>query len=169
MKTVATTLLMLALVNAPVFAQKTPVEGFIKSTGYEFGEKWLDSGRRTHFFSVKSTSEVTVFGENVGFRGKAELDWGFTIVDKFMNGRISTRHIWTSDKDPATKFKGHNICELTAGSASCVLWLKGYGEFAGKILELNTNEKDDAAREGDESGPNVYILEGYLMDEPTEE
>ena len=52
MKTVATTLLMLALVNAPVFAQKTPVEGFIKSTGYEFGEKWLDSGRRTHFFSV---------------------------------------------------------------------------------------------------------------------
>ena len=86
-----------------------------------------------------------------------------------MNGRISTRHIWISDKDPATKFKGHNICELTAGSASCVLWLKGYGEFAGKILELNTNEKDDAAREGDESGPNVYILEGYLMDEPKEE
>ena len=74
MKAVATTLLMLALVNAPVFAQKTSVEGFIKSTGYEFGEKWLDSGRRTHFFSVKSTSEVTVFGENVGFRGKAELD-----------------------------------------------------------------------------------------------
>lgn len=169
MKTVAATLLMLALVHAPVFAQKTPVGGFIKSTGYEFGEKWLDSGRRTHFFSVKSTSEVTVFGENVGFRGKAELDWGFTIVDKFMNGRISTRHIWTSDKDPATKFKGHNICELTAGSASCVLWLKGYGEFAGKILELNTNEKDDAAREGAESGPNVYILEGYLMDEPKEE
>ena len=39
MKAVATTLLVLALAHAPVFAQKTPVEGFIKSTGYEFGEK----------------------------------------------------------------------------------------------------------------------------------
>ena len=169
MKTVATTLLMLALVHAPVFAQKLLWMDSSNLLDTNSVKKWLDSGRRTHFFSVKSTSEVTVFGENVGFRGKAELDWGFTIVDKFMNGRISTRHIWTSDKDPATKFKGHNICELTAGSASCVLWLKGYGEFAGKILELNTNEKDDAAREGDESGPNVYILEGYLMDEPKEE
>ena len=43
-------------------------------------------------------------------------------------------------------------------------WLKGYGEFAGKILKFNTYEKDDAARAGDESGPNVALpLKDYLV------
>ena len=117
MKTHIASLFGLVLLGSPVLAEKIPVEGFIKSIGYEFGEKWLDSGRRTHFFSVKSTSEVTVFGENVGYRGNVEHDWGFMIVDKFMYDRVLTKHIWTSDKDLATKFKGHNICELTGGSA----------------------------------------------------
>ena len=84
MKTHIASLLGLVLLGSPVLAEKIPVEGFIKSNGYEFGEKWLDSGCRIHFFSVKSTGEVTVFGKIVGFRGNVELGWGFTIVNKFI-------------------------------------------------------------------------------------
>ena len=65
------------------------------------------------------------------------------------------------------KFKGHGICDLTAGSATCVSWLKGYGEYDGKILELTPSESASASRESDgNSGPNLYKLEGVLMDEP---
>ena len=42
MKTHIASLLGLVLLGSPVLAEKIPVEGFIKSIGYEFGEKWLD-------------------------------------------------------------------------------------------------------------------------------
>jgi hypothetical protein len=168
MKAVATTLLVLALAHAPVFAEKIPVEGWYKSTGSEFGEKWKDSGRRTHFFSVKDTAEVTIYGENFGFKGKAESDWALSIFDKYVNGTIVSRSVWTSEKDSLSGFKGHKRCELTGGSTTCVMWFKGFGEFKGKILELNFNEKD-AVETDEKDGPNLYILEGSFMDEPTDE
>ena len=31
---------------------------------------------------------------------------------------------------------------LTSGSATCVMWFKGFGEYDGKIMELTFNEKD---------------------------
>ena len=74
MKKVITTLLSLLLLGSTILAEKIPVEGWLKSTGSEFGEKWKDSGRRTHFFSVKGTAEVTIYGEGFGFKGKAESD-----------------------------------------------------------------------------------------------
>ena len=48
------------------------------------------------------------------------------------------------------------------------MWFKGFGEFKGKILELNLNEKD-AVETDEKEGPNLYILEGIFMDEPTGE
>ena len=40
-------------------------------------------------------------------------------------------------------------------------------EFDGKIMELTLNEKDAAASEDDpDTGPNLYILEGIVMNEP---
>ena len=99
MKSVITTLLSLLLLGSNVLAERIPVEGWYKSTGSEFGEKWKDSGRRTHFFSVKGTAEVTIYGEGFGFKGKAESDWALSIVDKYVNGSIVSRTIWTSEKD----------------------------------------------------------------------
>ena len=168
MKKVITTLLNLLLLGSTVLAEKIPVEGWLKSTGSEFGEKWKDSGRRTHFFSVKGTAEVTIYGEGFGFKGKAESDWALSIVDKYVNGSIVSRAIWTSEKDTLSGFKGHQRCELTGGSTTCVMWYKGFGEFKGKILELNLNEKD-AVETDEKEGPNLYILEGIFMDEPTGE
>jgi hypothetical protein len=46
------------------------------------------------------------------------------------------------------------------------MWFKGYGEFEGKIMELTFNEKD-AAETNDDDNPNLYMLEGIVMDEPT--
>ena len=128
----------------------------------------MDSGRRTHFFSVKGTAEVTIYGEGFGFKGKAESDWALSIFDKYINGSIVLRSIWTSEKDSLSGFKGHERCELTGGSTTCVMWFKGFGEFKGKILELNFNEKD-AVETDEKEGPNLYILEGSFMDEPTDE
>tara|TARA_X000000950_G_scaffold210232_1_gene252838 strand:+ start:3223 stop:3411 length:189 start_codon:yes stop_codon:yes gene_type:complete len=56
MKTIILSLIIVNLFALPIFAEKIPVEGWYKSTGSEFGEKWRDSGRRTHFFSVKGTA-----------------------------------------------------------------------------------------------------------------
>ena len=39
------------------------------------------------------------------------------------------------------------------------MWLKGFGEYDGKIMELTLNEKDAAASEDDpDTGPHLYIL-----------
>ena len=89
-----------------------------------------------------------------------------TLLDDNANGEIETKEIWTSDKDPSTQFKGHADCDLTSGSTTCVMWFKGYGEFEGKIMELTFNEKD-AAETDDDDNPNLYMLEGIVMDEPT--
>ena len=48
------------------------------------------------------------------------------------------------------------------------MWFKGFGEFKGKILELNFNEKDSIETD-EKEGLNLYILEGSFMDEPTDE
>ena len=127
MKAVATTLLVLALVHAPVFAQKTPVEGWFESTGIDFRETWRDSGKRTHTVSATHRSEITLYGEGFGFRGKSEADWGLSILDKHINGRIVFRSVWTSSKNSSVAFKGHASCDLTSGSTTCVMWFKGYG------------------------------------------
>ena len=111
---------------------------------------------------------MTIYGEGFGFKGKAESDWALSIFDKYINGSIVLRSIWTSEKDSLSGFKGHQRCELTGGSTSCVMWFKGFGEFKGKILELNFNEKD-AVETDEKEGPNLYILEGSFMDEPTDE
>ena len=168
MKIITLNLIAFSLFASPIFAEKIPVEGWLKSTGIEFGEKWKDSGRRTHFFSAKGTGEVTIYGEGFGFKGRAESDWALSIADKYVNGSIVSRTIWTSEKDALSGFKGHQRCELTGGSTTCVMWFKGFGEFKGKILELNFNEKD-AVETDEKEGPNLYILEGIFMDEPTGE
>jgi len=168
MKIIILSLIIVSLFALPIFAEKIPVEGWYKSTGSEFGEKWRDSGRRTHFFSVKGTAEVTIYGEGFGFKGKAESDWALSIFDKYVNGSIVSRTVWTSEKDTLSGFKGHQRCDLTGGSTSCVMWFKGFGEFEGKILELNFNEKD-AVETDEKEGPNLYILEGAFMDEPNAE
>ena len=47
------------------------------------------------------------------------------------------------------------------------MWFKGFGEFDGKIMELTLNEKDSAGSEDDpDTGPNLYMLEGIVMNEP---
>ena len=168
MKKIILSLIAFGFFAYPIFAEKIPVEGWYKSTGSEFGEKWKDSGRRTHFFSVKDTAEVTFYGENSGFKGKAESDWALSIFDKYVNGTIVSRSVWTSEKDSLSGFKGHERCELTGGSTTCVMWFKGFGEFKGKILELNFNEKD-AVETDEKEGPNLYVLQGSFMDEPTDE
>ena len=48
------------------------------------------------------------------------------------------------------------------------MWFKGYGEYEGKIMELTMNEKDAAETEEDDN-PNLYMLEGIVMDEPTDD
>ena len=45
------------------------------------------------------------------------------------------------------------------------MWFKGYGEYEGKIMELTFNEKDAAETDKDDN-PNLYMLEGIVMDEP---
>ena len=62
MKKVITTLLSLLLLGSIVLAEKIPVEGWLKSTGSEFGEKWKDSGRRTHFFCKRDCRGDDLWG-----------------------------------------------------------------------------------------------------------
>ena len=111
---------------------------------------------------------MTIYGGNFGSKGKAESDWALSIVDKYVNGSIVSHSVWTSEKDSLSGFKGHERCELTGGSTTCVMWFKGFGEFKVKILVLNFNEKD-AVETDEKEGPNLYILEGSSMDEPTDE
>ena len=49
-----------------------------------------------------------------------------------------------------------------------MIWFKGYGEYEGKIMELTMNEKGTAETEENDN-PNLYMLEGILMDEPTDD
>ena len=75
--------------------------------------------------------------------------------------------LYKSEKNDSSYFQGHGSCDLTAGAATCVMWLKGFGEYDGKIMELTLNEKDSAASEDDpDTGPNLYMLEGIVMNEP---
>ena len=167
MKKIILSLIAFGFFAYPIFAEKIPVEGWLKSTTVSLVKNgWIQVGEL--IFSVKGTAEVTIYGEGFGFKGKAESDWALSIFDKYINGSIVLRSIWTSEKDSLSGFKGHQRCELTGGSTSCVMWFKGFGEFKGKILELNFNEKD-AVETDEKEGPNLYILEGSFMDEPTDE
>ena len=50
------------------------------------------------------------------------------------------------------------------------MWFKGYSDYEGKIMELTLNEKDSTASEDDpDTGPNLYMLEGIVMNEPIDE
>ena len=100
MKKVITTLLSLLLLGSTVLAEKIPVEGWFKSTGGKWGDSWRDSGHRRHFVDAKSFAEVTIYGEGFSFKAKVETDWGLSILDKYMNGRIVTKEVWTSEKNP---------------------------------------------------------------------
>ena len=168
MKKITLNLIAFSLFASPIFAEKIPVEGWFKSTGGKWGDSWRDSGHRRHFVDAKSFAEVTIYGEGFSFKAKVETDWGLSILDKYMNGRIVTKEVWTSEKNPESQFKGHSSCDLTSGSTTCVQWLKGYGEYDGKIMELTFNEKDAAETDKDDN-PNLYMLEGIVMNEPKEE
>ena len=74
--------------------------------------------------------------------------------------------LYKSEKNDSSYFQVHANCDLIAGSATCVMWFKGFGKFDGKIMELTLNEKDSAASEDDpDTGPNLYMLEGIVMNE----
>ena len=60
MKKVITTLLGLVLLGSPVIAQRIPVEGWYKMISAEYGKSWRDSGKRTHFHSIKRFGEVSI-------------------------------------------------------------------------------------------------------------
>ena len=172
MKKIFSALIGLVILTSTAFSQKIPVEGWLgpgkAKESIECSESWKDSGKRTHYFVCKAPGEITLYGEGFGFKAKQEADWGLSIFDELINGRIVFRAIWTSFKDPSAQFKGHADCDLTSGSTTCVMWFKGYGEYEGKIMELTMNEKDAAETEEDDN-PNLYMLEGIVMDEPTDD
>ena len=168
MRKIILSLIAISVFASPILAEKIPVEGWFKGTSTKVGEMWRDSGRRKHFVSAKSTGEITLYGEGFGFKGKAESDWGLAMLDDYGNGRIVTKETWTAEKDSTVQFRGHASCELTSASTTCVMWFKGYNQYKGKILELTFNEKDAAENEEDEN-PNLYMLEGIVMDEPSAE
>ncbi len=167
-KKVILSLIVVSLIVPSIFAERIPVDGWAKSIGKaQFGDSWKDSEQRTHYVSAKSIGEISIYGESFGFKGKSESEWSLSFHDKHINRRIISKTTWTSEKNPSSKFRGHGICDLTAGAATCASWLKGYGEYDGKILELTRNESASASRENDDSsGPNLYKLEGIVMDEP---
>jgi hypothetical protein len=168
MRTFVISLIGIVLLASTVLAEKIPVEGWYKSLGGKRGDSWLDSGMRRHFIDFNTTADVTLYGEEFGLKAKVQADWALSMLDKVMNGSIVSRQIWTSEDDPETKFVGHTKCDLTSGSATCVMWFKGFGEYEGKIMELTFNEKDAAETEGD-NNPNLYMLEGIVMDEPADD
>ena len=165
MKRITLNLIAFSIFASPIFADRIPVEGWYKSLGGKRGDSWLDSGMRRHFIDFKATADVTLYGEGFGFKAKVQSDWALSMLDKVMNGSIVARHIWTSENDSNSKFVGHSKCDLTSGSATCVMWFKGFGKFDGKIMELTFNEKDAAETEENDN-PNLYMLEGIVMDEP---
>ena len=166
MKKVITTLLSLLLLGSPAIAQRIPVEGWYKMVSAEYGKSWKDSGKRTHFHSIKRFGEVSIFGEGFGFKGNSKSEFGLTILDDNLSGSIIAKFNWISEKNPLSGFEGHSRCEITAGSTICVMWIDGYGEFEGKILELSLNEKEQIDKEN-VSGFDLYMLEGLVMDEPS--
>ena len=85
------------------------------------------------------------------------MDYSLNIFDKHQNGRVVGNVLYKSEKNDSSYFQGHGSCDLTAGSATCVMWFKGFGEFKGKILELNLNEKDAVETDAKE-GPNLYTF-----------
>ena len=70
MKKVITTLLGLVLLGSPVTAQRIPVEGWYKMISAEYGKSWRDSGKRTHFHSIKRFGEVSIFRRRFWFQRK---------------------------------------------------------------------------------------------------
>jgi len=170
MKKILFVLIGFGLLASPAFAQKIPVEGWFKTTSAERGKTWRDSGNRIHFLSFKHLGEITVYGEGFGIKGQAQFDYGMNVFDKYQNAQVTAVVTYFSEKKKSSYFKGHMTCDLTAGSATCIQWFKGFGEFEGKIMELTLNEKDSAASEDDpDTGPNLYMLEGIVMDEPSAE
>ena len=168
MKRITLNLIAFSLFASPIFAEKIPVEGWYKSLSGKRGDSWLDSGMRRHFIDYNSTADVTLYGEGFGFKAKAQSSWALSMLDKRINGSIVSTSIWASENDPESKFVGHSKCDLTSGSATCVMWFKGFGEFDGKIMELTFNEKDAAENEEDDN-PYLYMLEGIVMNEPIDE
>ena len=98
MKSVITTLLGLVLLGSHVMAERIPVEGWYKKVSDEYGKSWKDSGKRTHFHSIKRFGEVSIFGEGFGFKGKSESEFGLTILDDNLSGSIVARFNWISEK-----------------------------------------------------------------------
>ena len=167
-KKILSALLVLGLLASPLFAVKIPVEGWFKTTKADRGRTWRDSGNRIHFLEFKHLGEITIYGEGFGIKGGAEFDYGMNFFDKHQNARVTGKATYTSEKKNSSYFQGHMTCDLTAGSATCVQWFKGFGEYEGKIMELTLNEKDSAASKDDpDTGPNLYMLEGIVMDEPS--
>ena len=142
----------------------------IKNSSFEIGDSWLDSGKRQHFESAKSLGEISLHSENFSFRGTSVADFSLSFLDKNSNGKIITKEVWTSSKNSSLGFKGHSSCEITGGSTICIMWFKGFGEYDGKIMELSLNEVDinesNYTQNRTADSPNVYALEGKIIDEP---
>ena len=167
MKKIILSLIAFGFFAYPIFAEKIPVEGWFKTTSAKRGKTWRDSGNRIHFLSFKHMGEITIYGEDFGIKGEAQFDYGMNVFDKHQNALVTAKVTYTSEKKRSSYFQGHMTCDLTAGSATCVQWFKGFGEYDGKIMELTLNEKDSAASEDDpDTGPNLYMLEGIVMNEP---
>ena len=52
MKNVFSALIALSISTSPVYGQKISIEGWIKSNGIEFGDRWLDSGNKKHLVQL---------------------------------------------------------------------------------------------------------------------
>ena len=85
MKAVIATLLGLVLLGSPVMAERIPVEGWYKKVSDEYGKSWKDSGKRTHFHSIKRFGKFQ-FSEKVLVLRKSESEFGLTILDDNLSG-----------------------------------------------------------------------------------
>jgi hypothetical protein len=128
MRTFTPALLGMLLLGSPVMAERIPVEGWFKTTSAERGKTWRDSGNRIHFLSFKHMGEITIYGEGFGIKGGAQFDYGMNVFDKYQNASVTAKVTYTSEKKKSSYFQGHMTCNLTAGSATCVQWFKGFGE-----------------------------------------
>ena len=92
MKKIFSALIGLVILTSTAFSQKIPVEGWLgpgkAKESIECSESWKDSGKRTHYFVCKAPGEITLYGEGFGFKAKQEADWGLSIFDELINGRI---------------------------------------------------------------------------------
>ena len=162
--------MMVTLSTSTLLAEKIHVEGYYKNSSFEIGDSWLDSGKRQHFESAKSLGEISLYSENFSFRATSVADVYLSFLDKNSNGKIIAKEVWTSSKNSSLEFKGHSSCEITGGSTICIMWFKGFGEYDGKIMELSLNEVDvnesNYTQNRTADSPNVYALEGKIIDEP---